>query len=166
MPNRKKTLIQCLTRCNQWKVIKKYFTLTFPNTDFKKNNKCAKSSEHNTRASPIVVITLHHTNKTRNEHQSENRRSQTSKRVRGAPPPQPSGQRWRVKKQPWNSFHSLYIRTTKKQAQRTWLRWRTRPAPFTTPFRPSSAEVVCCAQIQTTSSRLDPGFSRSKFRKC
>lgn len=140
MPNRKKTLIQCLTRCNQWKAIKKCFTLTFPNTDFQKNS-VWKVQSINTHASPIVLITLHHTNKTRNEHQSENRRSQTFKRVRGAPPPQPSGQRWRVKKQPWNSFHSLYIRTTKKQAQRTWLRWRMRP-PFTTPFCPSSAELA------------------------
>lgn len=40
----------------------------------------------NTHASPIVLITLHHTNKTRNEHQSENRRSQTSQARAGSAP--------------------------------------------------------------------------------
>lgn len=120
-----------------------------------------------TRAHSPSSSSLHHMNKTRNEHQSENRRSQTSKRVRGAPPSQPSGQRWHVKKQPWNSFHSLYIRTTKKQAQRTWLRWRTRPAPFTTPFSPSSAELALLRPdtnyLQQAGSRIQPLLVQEMF---
>lgn len=75
-----------------------------------------------------------------------------------------------VRNQPWNSFNSLYIRTTKKQAQRKWPR-STCPAKLTAHFCLSSPKLALLhpdknRRIQPADGRRPAGWIRVSPALC